>query len=151
METYDPEMAARVWQRVRAPGGAAPEWETLPALIAGEWSVAMACQQLARGRNSRTAGILHRLSQEAQEHAACLRGIYVLCAGEKPVIRTPRPEEKQPEALLRRCYQLAFQAQAEYERRAADPQYGPVYARLAQQKREHCQQLLALLGETAGA
>jgi len=35
---------------------------------------------------------------------------------------------------------------AAYEQRSADREYGPVFARLAQQEREHCRMVLELIG-----
>jgi len=35
---------------------------------------------------------------------------------------------------------------AQYEARANDPEYGPVFARLAAQEREHCMAVLELIG-----
>lgn len=150
MENYDPELAARVWQRVRAPGAQAPESEALAPLIAGEWAGAVAFMRLSRNFKGREAATLRRLSEQAQAHAACLRGIYTLSTGQKCVVQAPPPAQERPEAVLRRCYAQAMQALDEYERRSADREYGPVYTRLAQQKREHCQAVLELIGSIAG-
>ena len=38
----------------------------------------------------------------------------------------------------------------EYEARADDPEYGHVFARIAQQEREHCMALLGLIGSLGG-
>jgi hypothetical protein len=34
----------------------------------------------------------------------------------------------------------------EYETKSGDPEYGHVYARLAEQEREHCMALLGIIG-----
>lgn len=149
METYDPEKAAQVWQRVHASAPTGPDSDTLLALIAGEWNDAATYLYLARGRQGREAAILRRLFEEEQAHAACLKGIYTLTTGQKPVIHTPPPVQGTLEATLRRCYGREMRSLAEYEARSADPEYGPVFVRLAAQEREHCRIVLELIGETS--
>lgn len=146
METYDPEKAARVWQRVRATAPAEPDSGNLLALIAGEWADAATYLYLSRGRQGKEAAALRRLFEEEQAHAACLKGIYTLTTGQKPVIRTPPPVQEPIEVTLRRCYGREMRSLAEYEARSADPEYGPVFARLAAQEREHCRIVLELIG-----
>lgn len=152
MTAYDPEMAARVWQRVQGTESTAgPATQGLPALIAEEWNDAAAYLYLSRRFQGRDSALLRRLSQEEQSHAACLRGIHALITGARPVSRTAPPPREPPEAVLRRCYSREIRSLTEYEARAADPEYGPVFARLAAQEREHCQSVLELLGRLKDA
>ena len=151
MTAYDPEKAARVWQRVQGKGPApGPETPDLPALIAEEWNDAATYLMLSRRFQGRDSALLRRLSQEEQSHAACLRGIYMLSTGSRPVTHTPPPPQEPVETLLRRCYSREMRSLAEYEARAAEPAYGPVFARLAAQEREHCKSVLELLGRLNG-
>lgn len=150
METYDPELAARVWQRVHATAPEAPDCGDLLALIAGERTDAATYLYLSRGRQSREAAILRRLFEEEQAHAACLRGIYTLITGQKPVIRTAAPVQEPLDRALRRCYGREMRSLAEYEARSADPEYGPVFTRLAAQERDHCRTVLELIGNLNG-
>ena len=39
-----------------------------------------------------------------------------------------------------------MRARAQYEGRSSDPEYGQVYARLAEQEKEHCRIILELIG-----
>lgn len=149
MHTYDPEKAARVWQRVQnqKPDKIQPPREdNMAALIMAEWEQAATYLQLARQLPSRQASVLQRLSREEQAHGACLKGIHTLITGEPPVIQTPPIPREPPKITLRRCYGRQMQALREYEKRSEDPEYGPVFRRLAEQEREHCRSLLELIG-----
>ena len=147
MEPFDQEKAQRVWQRVRQdPPPAAPEAELL-ALIAGEMTDAATYLQLSRRFQGKESAVLRRMFEQEQAHIACLKGIYTLQTGAPPVLkRTPVVPEETAHAL-RRCYGTEMRCLAAYEKHAADPQYGPVFSRLAQQEREHCHMLLELIGK----
>lgn len=146
METYDPEKAARVWQRVRGEDTPAPNHQGLLALIAEEWTDATTYLILSRRFQGKQSLLLRRMFEEEQAHAACLKGIYTLITGQRPITKSaPLPQEG-TEAILRRCYGREMRCLAEYEARSADPEYGQVYARLATQERDHCRQILELLG-----
>lgn len=147
MNTYDPQKAAQVWQRVQAarPEPVQPE-ENLKELIMNEWTAAATYAQLARQLPQNEGAVLQRLSREEHGHSACLRGIYVLKTGEKCPVHTPNPGKETPEVTLRRCYGLEMRSLKEYEAKSSDPEYGHVYARLADQEREHCMALLGVIG-----
>ncbi len=146
METYDKAKAARVWQRVQGESVANPT-QGLPALIAEEWADAAIYLSLSRRVQGNASAILRKMSQEEQAHMACLKGIYTLHGAGRPEIPAPPPLDKAPVAtVLRRCYGREMRCLAQYESRAADPEYGQVFARMAQQEREHCRQILELLG-----
>ena len=130
MENYDAAKATRVWQRVQA---SQPEAEGLPALIAGELEDAATYIQLARRLGSKEGQVLRQLAAAEQSHAACLKGIYTLMTGEPINPRIPPLRQEM------RCL-------AQYEARTSDPEYGPVFARLAAQEREHCMTVLELIG-----
>ena len=145
-EAYQNEMAQRVWQRVRGEEENGIAAHTLQEMIAGEWSDAAAYLALSRKTTGKESSILRRLVEEEQSHMACLKGIYTLITGAKPNLpRTPAPQEPM-EVTLRKCYSREMHALAAYEQRSADREYGPVFARLAQQEREHCRMVLELIG-----
>ena len=141
MQTIDPQKAARVWDRVQ--GNSA---EQLPELIALEWLDAITYMALSRRFQGRDSQLLRQLAQQEQDHAACLRGIYTLLTGGRPTVSTPAIPREDTVALLRRSYGSHMHRLARYEARREDREYGPVFARLAEQEREQCQKLLALLG-----
>ena len=82
---------------------------------------------------------------------ACLKGIYTLQGAGRPEVPAPQPMDKTSVTmLLRRCYGREMRCLAQYETRSADPEYGQVFARMAQQEREHCRQILEILGSLSG-
>ena len=146
MERIDPAKAARVWQRVQEK----PEEnraQGLQELVFEEWSDAATYLQLSRRLQGKKAATLRKLYQEEVAHAACLKGIYTLLTGSRPVVKSLPPQPGDTEQILRRCYGREMRCLARYESRSSDPEYGPVFARLAQQEREHCHLLLELLGD----
>lgn len=155
MENFDSELARRVWQRVSA--GAEPTaMEKVPEpdhhdkllfLIAEERADAAAYLALARRMQGNHATVLRRLGAEEMSHAACLAGLYRLQTGNLPAAQQmPQSPPAPAEAVLRRCYIREMRRISEYEALARDLQDGMVFARLAGQKRGHCQTLLEILG-----
>lgn len=144
-------MAARVWQRVqntqtvpvKEPEG---RESMLQAMIMEEWISAMTYLQLSRQVSAREASALQRLHREEQTHMACLKGIYTLITGEKPIVHTPPVSREPLELMLRKCYAREMRSLKEYEARAQDGEYGHVFAKLAEQEREHCRAVLELIG-----
>ena len=152
MDTIDLKKAAAVWQRVQ--GGSAPpaepavpDTQALLALIAEEWNDATTYLSLSRHFQGKDSALLRQMAQQEHSHAACLKGIYALITGSHPRFHTPPVPKEPPDILLRRCYGREMRCLAQYERRCADPDYGPVFIRLAQQERDHCRQVLELLGK----
>ena len=146
MDAIDKAKAARVWQRVQGEATVNPV-QGLQSLIAEEWADAAIYLSLSRRLQGNAANILRKIGQEEQSHMACLKGIYALQGTGKPDIPAPPPVDKAPvSVILRRCYGREMRCLAQYESRSHDPEYGQVYARMAQQEREHCRLVLELLG-----
>ena len=146
MNPYDPQKAARVWQRVQGDAPAEPS-QRLPGLIAEEWADAATYLALSRLFQGKESAMLRKISQEEQSHMACLKGIFTLEGNGHPDIPPPPPMEKAPvSAILRRCYGREMHCLAQYESRTSDPQFGQIFHKIAQQEREHCRQILELLG-----
>lgn len=146
METVDPAKAARVWQRVKAENPTVRPEQGLLELIAQEWTDAATYLQLSRRFQGKESAMLRRMFEEEQAHTACLKGIYTLITGKRPTVPATSPTQGDPEQILRRCYGREMQCLARYEQRSGDPEYGQVFARLADQEREHCRLVLELLG-----
>jgi len=72
--------------------------------------------------------------------------MYALVTGEKCEVHSPSAPKEPVDRVLRRCYGLEMRSLKEYEARAGDPEYGHVFARIAQQEQEHCMALLSLIG-----
>lgn len=147
METIDRQTAARVWERVTS-RTQEPHWsiEELHDLITQEWTNAATYLQLSRWVQGSHSAALRRLFQQEQAHAACLKGICNLITGTIPTVHAPKLSQEPVETILRRCYGQQMRCLARYEARSSDPEYGQVFARLADQERQHCHQLLELLG-----
>lgn len=146
MENYDAAKATRVWQRVQASQQSQPDAQGLPALISEELEDAATYAQLAKRLGGRDGQTLRRLAENEHSHAACLKGIYTLMTGEPINPKIPPTRQEPAERTLRRCYGREMRCLAQYEARSGDPEYGPVFSRLAAREREHCMTVLELLG-----
>ena len=146
MEVFDPKKAAGVWQRVQGGADQPHPEEGLLELIAREAEDGEIYLQLSRKLQGRAGALLRKMYEQEQAHAACLRGIYTLTTGKRAAPFTPKLIPDTPEHILRRCYGREMRCLARYEQRAADPEYGPVFQRLAEQERDHCRMILELLG-----
>jgi len=146
MESYNPEVAARVWQRVQSKPEIEQDAQWLLSLIAQEGTDAAAYLALSRRTQGKSSAMLRQMFQEEQAHVACLKGIYKLVTGSHPAVRSVPPKQEPVLAVLRRCYGQEMRGLAQYEAHCADPEYGQVFARLADQEREHCRMVLELLG-----
>lgn len=146
MQSIDPAKAERVWQRVKGDTPPASPEIGLTELIAQEWTDGAVYLQLARRFQGKDSAILRKMHEEEQAHMACLKGIYTLITGRRPTVKAVPPAQGDPEQILRRAYGREMQSLARYEARSGDPEYGQVFARMAQQEREHCRMILELLG-----
>ena len=148
MNTYDPKKAQRVWERVQGSREAEPTPPdmNLQAMIMNEWVAAATYLALARRVPPREMCILQRLAREDQGHGACLKGIYTMITDQEPVIKAPPITAGSVNLTLRKCYATLIKTLQEYQRWATDPEYGPVFQRLADQEREHCRLVLELIG-----
>ena len=151
MESYDKAKAARVWQRVQGEAAANPT-QGLTGMIAEEWADSAIYSALSRRVQGNAAATLRKMSQEELSHMACLKGIYTMQGNGRPNLPPPPPVDNAPvQILLRRCYGREMRCLAQYESRSSDPEYGQIYARMAQQEREHCRQILEILGNLPAA
>ena len=138
--------AAQVWDRVRGAAIPAPDAQAVLTLIAEELADAAAYQQLARRLPPAQANAARQMAQQEQAHATCLRGVYRLITGQKPLIPPVRVPDDGPEIVLRRCYGREMRCLSHYEARQGDPQYGHIFQTLARQEKEHCHRILEILG-----
>ena len=146
MKPIDPHTAAKVWDRVQNTAVPAPDAQVILNQIAEELLDAALWQQLARRLPPPQASLARQLSTQDQAHAVCLKGIYTMITGRKPIVPTPKAGEDSPSVLLRRCYGRKMRALSHYESRQGDPQYGHVFLGLARQEKEHCHRILEILG-----
>ena len=147
MQSYDPQKAARVWQRVQAQKEESePRGSDLPGLIMSERMAAASYHQLSRMMQGRDGERLRQMAREEENHAACLTGMYSMITGEHPAVQRP-PVGREPAALmLRKSCSGEMQSIKAYEARSSDPEYGPVFASMAAQEREHLRSVVEMLG-----
>ena len=146
---FDARKAERVWQRVQGEkreGTSAPRGENLPALIMEQLQLSESYFQMSRRCGSRDAAVYMRLAREAKAQAVCLKGILKLVSEKDAEIRIPPQQIPTEDTALRRWYGQELRLMTEYENRRVDPEYGPVFERMAVRSREHCCALLELIG-----
>ena len=115
-------------------------------MIAREWSKAATFLQLSRQFSGKESAALRRLHDQEQAHTACLKGIYTLITGVPPTVKALPLTGQDPEAVLRRLYGQQMQSLADYEALSATVDYGPVFAHLATQEKDHCRAILEIIG-----
>lgn len=144
MDKMDPQVAARVWQRVRGTGK--PE-ETVGIQTMVAWEKETEAMLLWLSKRLPEKGYaLQQMMADTRRHIACLQGIRQL-SGQKPGVYTAgKLPGNDPSALLRRCYGQCLRVGAHYAQRAEDEQYGCVFGDMARTKRRHCALILEILG-----
>ena len=120
--------------------------QDLSRLLLAERTAARTYTRLARQMNGEAGRRLEKMSREADAHAACLEGICLLVTGQVPEACPPPEQGGAPQSVLRRCYGSAMRTLVTYEARRDDPEYGPVFRRLAEQQQTHCKTILELIG-----
>ena len=146
MKSYDPNTAAKVWDRVRSTPAATADAQAVLELIAQEMLDAATYSRLAQRLPPPQASIARQIARQEQSHISCLKGVYTLITGQKPLVPPPGVSDDGPEIVLRRCYGREMRCLSQYEARQADPQYGHIFRTLAQQEKEHCHRILEILG-----
>ena len=134
----------KIWQRVKAEP--TPVSDGLPGFAANALARAGLYASLARQTQGPGRTVLLKLQEEEQHCARCLKGIYRMITGSRmQAAAAPLPAENKEAALLK-CYGQTVKTLAAFEKRAFDPEYGPIFAVLAAKKREHCCKIAELLG-----
>ncbi len=136
----------QVWQRVQGQSPA-PDYKWIPEMIGEEKADGAIYLHLSHHFGGKEGAMLRRMFEEEQSHVSCLRGIYRLITGERCQVHTVPFAPEDPAIALRRCYGREMRCLATYEARCADPEYGPVFVQIAQQEREHCKNILHLIGK----
>ncbi len=141
MEHYDSQKARQVWQRV---------WGEQQEVARPLQQLLLAEMQTASdfGRLQRRFPEMKPLLAQSRKSIDCLRGILLLTAGTRPAPSALKAKEEPVDILLRRCIGQCLKAAADYAAHANDPEYGCIFAQLAEQKRQHCRRLLELIGAT---
>ena len=146
MESIDEQKARQVWQRVH--GTARPHIDptALIPLIAEETAEAAICLRLAKRLGGR-GGPLLQIARQSRQNAGCMRGICAIVNGKPPATPVPPLREEPPQTALRKCYVNSLSKQQTYDSFSTDPDYGPVFAKMAATTRAQCAALLELIGK----
>ena len=149
MANYDPKAAARVWDRVQNTAVPTADAPAILNLIEEELIDAAAYLRLSKKLPPPLAASARQMAQQEQSHATCLKGIYTMITGRKPIVPPPVLSDDPPDIVLRRCYGREMRCLAQYEARQNDVQYGHVFRSLARQEQEHCHRILEIFGVLA--
>lgn len=145
MDNYDPQLAARVWARVRGEASG-PDPEVLQRMAAAELEAGSVYLWLSGSFAGQRRELLRQIYSRKQRQVAYLRGMYRMITGRRLSLRLSAPVPGAPEPALKACYRNALRAMEEWEPLTRDREYGCVFARMLQQEQEHCALLLEILG-----
>ena len=143
MEQYDARLAQRVWQRVR--GEAAGMQGNVKSLLLTEAQLGGIFRQLSR-TYAEQKRLWQQLAGDVRRHMATLRGILYVSEGHRGDELPTKPRQEQPEAMLRLCCAQCLKLEKEYRSCADDPEYGCVYAALADANRAQLAAVLEFIG-----
>ena len=143
MEQYDSQLAQRVWQRVR--GETAGSQGSAKAFLLAEAEAGAGYRQLSRLMPEKKQ-LWRQLLGDTQRHMAYLRGMLYLTEGHRGTDIPIKPRQEQPDALLRLCCTQCLKLAEQYRAFADDPEYGWVYAAMADTKQAHFATILEVIG-----
>ena len=150
MNSYDPEVARRVWQRVQRPMESVPApalpQPTLTDCMVQKQQDAAVYLHLSRRLQGKDSAAMQRLHEQELSQLHCLKGLHTLKAGSCPGLPGATPRQEPVEVILRRCCSREMQNKKRYEALSGDPEFGQIYGEFARQELEHCQVLLEILG-----
>lgn len=142
MVKIDPKLQSQVWQRVQGEQ-AGPNEQRLSLLEAETAAQFQALMAYYPGKRQ----LLQQMLSQCQNHLACLQGVEYLRRGLRQSLPAVKPRLKDEAAIARKCYVNCLNLANLYEQNRNDPEYGVVYGELAHAKRQHCMQLLILMGQ----
>ncbi len=150
MNSYDPELARRVWQRVQRPvestPAPAPAQPNLTDCMLQKQQDAALYLHLSRRLPGKDGVAMQRLYEEEMGQLNCLKGLHILQAGHCPSLPGATPRQEPVEVILKRCCTREMESRKRYEALSADPVHGPLYGAFARQELEHCRILLEIMG-----
>ena len=144
MNTIDPKMAQRVWQRVTA-GDPQPDLKQLAFMSRENRLLYQLLAEVLAGRHAEQA---KQMAQQERHTEAVLLGIGLM-QGERFRIAAPKPAKEPAERLLAKCCRKTLHTARQYALRGADSEFGSVFMQLSRRQQEHAESLLAMLGEQA--
>lgn len=148
MAQIDPEMAQRVWQRVRGEPPLPSSGPSLQLLMEDAWEDAGMYRQLSRRHRGRRAALFGQLYRQTMEHLRILKGICALTDRCDPVLSPVQPRREPEGIFLRRSYSRAQQRLSWYSAHENNPDYGHILAPLIRQTQDHSRLLLQMMTRT---
>lgn len=137
-------MEQKVWQRVLS--GPGESGEDLRPLLQLAAETAMDYYHLLRRASGKTREPLQQLYDRARVNLNCLRGLQTLRFGSAGK-RLPQPDGGASlRKTLEKCYHRTRRAMTEYTARSAEPEYGAVFAVMAQRERDNAALIAEILG-----
>ena len=92
------------------------------------------------------AQALGQMARESRAQGACLGGICAMVTGEPPKQTVPPPDTGTLPVRLKKSYVRALGLLTACQAHSADPEYGPVFQRLATRQQDHCRKILEIIG-----
>ena len=92
------------------------------------------------------AEALNCMARECKAQGSCIGGICALISGESPERLLPCPDAGTISVRLKKAYGRAMHLLSACEGYCKDPEYGPVFQRLAIKQQEHCRKILEIIG-----
>ncbi len=121
-------------------------FELLGSLLSAEHRCISVCKRLKLLYPDKR-NVFYAMERQCREHLQCLSGISYLVKGVRPEAYSLSANHRTPEALARCGYLQCRNALEIYEQLSDHPEYGPVYALMAQKKQAQCQTFLSLFGK----
>ena len=146
MEQFDAQKATRVWQRVQNRETPEPLRKDQVGLIRAVGEQAAYYRNLSRAMPGKYGERLRDYGRQQQRAAECLKGICRITGIPLPQGQHKAMPPEPPMRMLEKCCHGEKGLVAEYTARAADPEWGRVYTRMATEAAERCCGLLEILG-----
>ena len=118
----------------------------LPGLMMEMGAAAENYRRLAGCFSGWQTEALNRMAREAKAQSVCIGGICALVLGEAPKKTVALPDSGTIPTRLKKAYHRAMHLLAACEGYKEDPEYGPVFQRLARTQQEHCRKILEIFG-----
>ena len=118
----------------------------LRGLVLESLTAAENYRRMARCISGWQAEALDRMAREAKAQGACIGGICTLITGETLRSPVPCPDTGTLDARLKKSYARAMRMLSACEGCGEDPEYGPVFGRLAIRQQDHCRKILEIIG-----
>ena len=137
-------MENRVWQRVFS--GPGESSEDLRPLIYGAAEIAMDYYHLLRRASGEHKQSLQRLYDRSRVNLNCLRGLQAMRFGSPGKVGNLPASGENARKIMEKCYHRTRRAMQEYTARSAEPEFGAVFAVMAERERENAALIAELLG-----